>query len=162
MIDRHKLKAQKRRMQFKRGYACKYCGGNDHYAMSCFKRPQKKITSESDKTKGRRLRVRKAWFNLNPPDSNGQWECYLQISPECPKSVDRHTISLEHVRSKVRSPKLIFVVENIKAACEPCNKLKRSWSMLDLAETYPNIFDLITTPAWQAYEKQLDEIEASM
>lgn len=152
----------KKAMQPKLGYACKYCGGNDHYSIACFDRPRKPIAQESGLRKAKRLRTRKRWFQKNRPDDNGQWPCYLQISPDCAKMVDKHTISLEHVRSKARSPKLTFRTENIKAACEACNKLKMSWSVQDLAETYPQIAIMIATPDWVQYEKQLDALEASL
>lgn len=161
MISRGKLVKAKKRMQPKRGYVCKFCGGNDHYAMGCFKRPNKPIPVESATHLAQRRRTRRAWFAANPPDENGQWTCYLQIAPDCPKKVDKDTIDLEHVKSKGGHPKLRYKILNIKAACQPCNKLKRSWSVEVLAETYPQVAAMIATPEWQEYNSQLIALEAS-
>lgn len=147
-------------MTMKRGYACKHCGGGDHYAMVCFKRPQTPIKVESDRSLAKRRRTRRAWFSSNKHGPDGFWDCYLQIDPKCVRRVNAQTIDLEHVRSKTRHPKLKYEIKNIKAACQPCNKLKRSWSLEDLAATYPHIFDMITTPEWVAYEQELDRLEA--
>lgn len=163
MISRGKLKGQKRRISPfpKPGYTCKWCGNTTHFSMSCFQRPKKPIAKEADYTRKRRLATRRAWFNANKPNTQGLWSCYLKIAPECPKMVGGSNIELEHVRSKTRSPKLKFEILNIKAACGLCNKLKGSWSLEDLAATYPHIFDMITTSEWVEYERQLTELENS-
>lgn len=164
MINRGKLKKTKKYMspRPKRGYACKWCGSNDHYSYTCFQRPRKPLPVESKESQGKRMRTRRAWFRLNKPDATGHWDCYLQIAPDCLRRVTTATIDLEHVRSKTRHPKLKFRVENIKPSCQPCNKLKRSWSVQDLAETYPQIARLIATPEWTKYEQSLNELENSL
>lgn len=160
MINRGKLAKTKRRLNPhpKRGYACRWCGSNDHYSMACFSRPKKVIPAESGLYKAKRIRTAKRWYEHNRPNAAGYWECYLQIAENCPVMVDRQTISLEHVRSKVRFPELRFQTFNIKASCAPCNKLKQSWSLEELAETYPRIFAMITTPEWVAYEQELTKL----
>lgn len=110
---------------------CSQCGGTGHSKVSCFATPKKAIKKEADSTKAKRQATSRAWFEQNPPDSNGNWQCYLQISPDCPRILNRSTITLEHVKSKVRYPALKFDVNNLKAACSPCNKMKGS---LDLDE----------------------------
>lgn len=163
MMNRGYLKKSSRRMRTtpKRGYVCKFCGGNDHYSMTCFKRPQT-IPVESEKHKQQRTTTRKAWFRTNKPDSQGRWACYLRIADNCPKFVTSGTIDLEHVKPKGKHQKLRYQVLNIKAACQPCNKLKASWELETLAETYPQIAEMIATPEWQAYDKQLIELENSL
>lgn len=164
MISRGKLKGQKRRMSPhpKRGYACQWCGSNDHYSFTCFQRPKKPIAVESASANTKRTKTRRAWFRANRPDNTGHWDCYLQIAPDCLRQVNTTTIDLEHVRSKARHPKLKYEPINIKPACQPCNKLKRSWSLEDLAETYPHIAKMIATPEWIAYENQLTELESRL
>lgn len=161
MINRGRFRYDKKRIQPRKTYVCKFCGGNDHYAFACFNKPKKPLKQESDKTRTKRRNTRKKWFKINPPDEAGHWQCYLRIAEKCLVFVDVNTINLEHVRSKARAKSLEFVVENIKAACEPCNKLKASWSVTELAETYPHLFAMITTPEWQEYEKLLDSLESS-
>lgn len=174
MIRKGSLRYTRHRMSTvpRRGYSCKHCGSNDHYSYTCFQRPKKSIKSESDKTKYQRKATNRKWFVLNPPEADGLYTCYLQIADDCPKRLvpqmaqsdeaPINCLQLEHVRSRARSPKLRFQPLNIKPACRPCNKLKRSWSVEELAETYPRIFDLITTPDWQAYDQQLTELESSL
>lgn len=161
MINRGKMSGQKRRMNPtpRRGYRCKHCGSGDHYAWTCFKRPQTPLAPESATHKNKRLTTRRKWFKANRPNEDGLWECYLQIAPDCPVMVDTTTIELEHVRPKGTHPKLRYVIRNIKPACDPCNGLKRSWSLKVLAETYPRIAAMIATPEWTKYEQELDELE---
>jgi hypothetical protein len=162
MINRGKMSGQKRRMNPtpRRGYICKHCEAKgDHHAWTCFKRPQTPIAPESATHKNKRLTTRQKWFRANRPDADGRWECYLQIAPDCPKLVTTETIDLEHVRPKGSHPILRYVIQNIKPACQPCNKLKRSWSLAVLAETYPRIATMIATPEWIKYEQELDKLE---
>lgn len=166
MINRGKLAktAYRLRATPKRGYACKYCGSHEHYSYTCFKRPQKPIVVESATHKAKRRACRKRWLRMksNQPDENGNWACYLGIAPDCHVHINIDTISLEHVRAKVRSPKLRYCARAIKAACPPCNKLKGSWSIQQLAETYPHIAAMIVTPEWIAYEAELDLLEEKL
>ena len=110
---------------------CKYCGGTSHSTLMCQNKPRRPIKQESDKARSKRTKVSREWFKLNPPDEKGVWICYLQISPNCPVKLTRSTITLEHVKSKVRYPELKYEVSNLKPACGECNKLKGS---LDLEE----------------------------
>jgi hypothetical protein len=161
VINRGKISGQKRRMNPtpRRGYRCKWCGSNEHYAWTCFKRPQTPIAPESATHNAKRMKTRRAWFKANRPDEDGHWECYLQIADNCQRLVTTETIDLEHVRPKGTHPKLRYEILNIKPACQPCNKLKRSWSLKVLAETYPRIAAMIATPEWIRYEQKLDKLE---
>lgn len=160
MRNKALLKRDKRRRNPypKRGYTCKHCGSGDHYSYTCFQRPMNPIQQQSPKHKRKYSQLRSVWFTDNP----APWKCYLNISPDCPRLLNAATIQLEHVRSRTRHPALAFSVENIKPACQPCNKLKQSWDIAQLAETYPHIFAMITTPEWQAYEKTLDQLEGKI
>lgn len=113
---------------------CKYCGGTDHTSLMCLHKPRRPIANESAATKSKRTAVSRLWYELNPPDAKGLWYCYLRISPECPVVLTRSTITLEHVKSKVRHPELKYEVTNLKAACSPCNKLKGSLDIEELSQ----------------------------
>lgn len=105
---------------------CNYCGGDNHTSLMCFKKPRRRIKPISDKNKLKEQQTKREWFDLNPPNEKGLWFCYLGISPDCPRKLTRSTITLEHVKSKVRHPELKFDVTNLKPACSPCNALKGS------------------------------------
>lgn len=111
---------------------CKYCKKRS-YNEYCFRhKPRKPINKESTKTKQKRIDVSKEWYDQNPPDEFGYWDCYLKISPSCYLRVNQKTINLEHVKSKVRRPDLKYDVKNLKAACSPCNKMKSSKNLEDI------------------------------
>lgn len=97
-------------------------------ALTQSRKPMKQMSAKYDKLW---RATRKEWYETNLPDVHGYWQCYLQISPECSITVDRSTINLEHVLSKVRHPELRFVVSNLRPACHPCNKLKGSKDWVD-------------------------------
>lgn len=103
---------------------CKNCGSKDHAKLHCPSLKRRRLKPESSKHKEKRLATKQEWYRLNPPDKSGYWICYLQISEDCPRLVNKLTINLEHVLPKVRRPDLAFDVTNIKASCQPCNKLK--------------------------------------
>lgn len=86
----------------------------------------------SDKSRAKRDATNKEWFALNPSDENGQWKCYLHISPNCYGWVNASTLKIEHVKSKVRRPDLKYTVSNLKPACGPCNELKGSRDVEEL------------------------------
>lgn len=118
---------------------CKHCGKTDHYSLMCFNRPRKLIKPKSDKYYQQEMDTKWAWFKLNPPDHNGYWDCYLCISENCPYRINRDTLVLEHVKPKVRYPKLRFVVSNIKPSCRFCNKIKGSRELEELVLQYPHL-----------------------
>lgn len=122
-----------------------------------FHKPRKPLAKESPKTRRLRRYTANDWFRLNPPDENGEWECWLQISTLCPKQVIRETITLEHVYPKVRYPELKFAVENIKPSCSFCNKMKSSKTPEDLARAFHHIAILIQTDEWKSWELNLKE-----
>lgn len=122
-------------------HICKFCGAiGKHFSFQCkdnpknkqrIRRPRKPIKQESDTAKAKRLATNREWFKLNPPDDNGNWICYLQITPECPIKLENipnapNSLQLEHYYSKVRAPELKYSVENLKPACRFCNRLKGS------------------------------------
>lgn len=101
-------------------------------------------------------------MSQNNPDEAGSWTCYLRISPECPVFLDESTVTLEHVMSKIRHPKLRWRTENILPACTFCNEIKGSLSVQELAVKYPILQELIESPGWREYEAMLFDIEASL
>lgn len=105
---------------------CKYCGSELHYSLMCFNKPRTRVKPISDKNKLKEQQVKREWFELNPPNEKGLWFCYLGIAYNCPNWLTRSTITLEHVKSKVRYPELKFDVTNLKPACTHCNKIKGS------------------------------------
>lgn len=113
---------------------CKTCGSNYHTSLMCPHKPRRPLRQESEKSKSKRTATSREWFRLNPPDARGVWYCYLQISPRCPIKLTRSTITLEHVKSKVRHPELKYDVTNLKPACEYCNKLKGSLDVDQLSQ----------------------------
>lgn len=120
---------------------CKFCGEiGKHYSWQCPNKPRKALKKEAPKSQARRQRTSREWYESNPPPNpDGTWTCYLQISPLCPKRVDRTTINLEHVKPRAKYQHLKYDPSNIRPACEPCNKLKGPWTLEQLAETYPKI-----------------------
>ena len=118
---------------------CKYCGGATHTSLMCFHKPRNRIRKESPKAYAHRQETKSAWLLENPADDNGEWECYLQISDVCPIKLNADTLVLEHVKSRSTSPELRYVISNIKASCEFCNRLKGSKSLELLAEYYPKL-----------------------
>lgn len=109
----------------------------------CFNKPRRRIRAVSDKAYHKKQETDRAWFEANPPSPKGTWDCYLQISPQCLMKVTRSTINLEHVRSKARHPELAYDPNNIKPACQPCNKLKGSMDLEDLVDNFPHLGAII-------------------
>lgn len=118
--------------------ANKYCDGCGitHTSIMCFNKPRRSIRKESVKTHDRRTETSREWFKLNPPDEKGVWICYLTISPRCPIKLTRSTIRLEHVKSKARYPELKYSVDNLKPACDYCNKLKGSQEVAEVLKKH--------------------------
>lgn len=79
------------------------------------------------------------WFEKNPPDKKGEWECYLQIHPYCPVKVNRDLLRLEHVKSRARHPELRYDVDNIKPSEDWCNGMKGSLDLEDLVKDHPHL-----------------------
>lgn len=138
------------------------CGSIWHTAFLCkykpnatFKTTKYRMRPESPKSRRRRLKMAQEWFRGNPPDANGNWECYLQISTLCPKKLNRTTITLEHVHAKVRRPDLKYVSANLKPSCSFCNKMKGSRSVQELAKTFIHIALMINSKEWRSWEKKL-------
>lgn len=79
------------------------------------------------------------WKELNPPDENGGWDCYLHISPNCLRHVTRETLQYEHVQPRWKFPELKYDESNIQASCEPCNKLKGSSELVFWVDEFPHL-----------------------
>lgn len=126
---------------------CTNCGSHNHTSSNCFQKPRAVPRRLSNKNAKRNSRMRKEWFSRpeNQPDMNQQWTCYLRIAPDCEIFVTRETLNLEHVKSKVRRKDLRFDPDNIKPACQPCNKLKGSQDLEDLVDKYPHLQKIIDT-----------------
>lgn len=113
---------------------CAECGSiwhskGAHRPPKGFQARKRKLRYEALKTKAKRLKTADEWDKLNPPDHNGQWICYLQISPYCPVTLSRETMVREHVEPKNKRPDLKYDVNNLKPSCSPCNKLKAGRSL---------------------------------
>ena len=114
----------------------KYCDncGVTHTTIMCFNKPRKPLRQMSVKNQHRTQMVKQLWHDLNPPDSNGHWYCYLQIAPNCLIVLSKETLRLEHVKSKVRYPGRKYDVSNLKPACDYCNELKGSRDLEEIPE----------------------------
>lgn len=106
------------------------------------------LSRESKKSQQKRKQTAARWFENNPPDEDGYWDCYLQISDYCHKRVNRPMITLEHCYPKFKYPELKHVQENIKPSCAFCNKLKGSKTLQQLARIFPKIDAMLKTPYW--------------
>lgn len=119
-----------KRSQFKRKPCAEcqslYHSKGYHKPRTALRTARKPMKRESDKTKSKRQATALQWDKLNPPDENGEWTCYLQISPDCPIKLTKQTLVREHYYSKTRRPDLKYEVSNIRPACDPCNSVKLS------------------------------------
>ncbi len=143
------------------GKPCKWCGGLSHPSIACWQRPKKPLRTESDKEKEKRLRFRKAWFKANPSNMDGTWDCYLRIASNCELKVTALTIQLEHVYPRSSYKNLKYELLNVKPACVYCNKLKRSQSITKLANTYPHINAMLSSPEWIEWQEKMDQLVAN-
>lgn len=134
---------------------CKWCGGKDHLSFTCYIRPKHPLLKESKTARSKRQSMASVWFRKNPPDENGNWICYLQITRRCPRILTRETITLEHVYPKAKYPELKYKIENIKPSCVFCNKEKGRNTLVQLALLYPHILDMVISPEWVAWEADL-------
>lgn len=125
---------------------CSFCNATGHTAFTCRKKPNKPLRAartpmrlESVKAKTKRRITYKKWLEVNPPDTDGYWTCYLQISTLCLGRVNQSTLTLEHVQPKVKAPELKYDITNIRASCSFCNKLKGSRTLSQLVKIWPHL-----------------------
>ena len=104
---------------------CKYCGRRSHYSFQCYNNPKRKQI-KSGKQQKQWIITRTTWIRQNPPDYRGYWECYLQISPNCPRLLDKQSLTLDHIEARSRRPDLRYVQGNLQPACYWCNAMKGS------------------------------------
>lgn len=111
---------------------CKHCGLMGHFAYQCFTNPKKALKRTRIKKVGKTTKqwfvTRATWIRKHPPDADGYWYCYLQIHEWCPIKLTIETLTLDHVVSRSRDPKLRFNQENLKPSCRYCNGEKGSRS----------------------------------
>lgn len=134
--------------------SCTRCGSKYHTAFLCRtwggkgkagKDPvdklkmYKPLRNESKKSHSKRMSTRRVWFENNPPDENGNYICYLQISSMCPKTLSKQLLTLEHVQPKTKAPELKYDTSNIRPACTWCNRSKASRSLEQLAKIWPHL-----------------------
>ena len=149
--------------------SCYKCGSDSHTSFMCRhwggkggKDPvdklklYKPLRNESKKSHSKRMSTRRVWYENNPPDKDGFWCCYLNISSLCIRKLTRDTLTLEHVESKVRHPELKYDVSNIRPACPACNRLKGSRSLAQLVIFWPHLEKYLGTQidphiSWQFY-----------
>lgn len=113
---------------------CKHCGLLGHFSYLCFTNPRKALKRVPIKKVGKQTKqwfvTRATWIKKNPPPIEGEyWQCYLQIHPWCPGRVDISHLTLDHVVSRGRDPKLRFNLTNLKPSCMACNNMKGSQSL---------------------------------
>jgi len=72
------------------------------------------------------LADRAEWVTNNPPDHQGYWACYLQISPQCLGRMDLDQLNVEHMARRTRHPEQRRDQSYLRPACGPCNELKGS------------------------------------
>lgn len=70
------------------------------------------------------LACRKAWFALNPPDYRGLYVCAL-----CANLVHKKEVTLDHIITRSRDPKLKYDLDNLQPAHFLCNQLRGSMTM---------------------------------
>lgn len=110
---------------------CKHCHLMGHFSYQCFTNPKKALKRTPIKKMGKQTKqwliTRSTWIKKNPPPIDGKyWECYLQIHEWCPGKLTLEQLTLDHVVSRSRDPKLRFNQDNIKPACYHCNLKKGS------------------------------------
>lgn len=144
---------------------CSFCGSPTHNAFNCHHkhrshiRPHssrpKPIKRVSSKANQREAIAKRTWFINNPPDHMNGYTCYLQISRQCPKWLHSDEMVQEHIYPKSKYPELRYIVINRKAACTFCNEIKGSNLLESLAYIYPQIYSIITTAEWLAWEEEI-------
>lgn len=142
---------------------CSYCGANNHYSLTCYKKQlhdfhskkKRPLRRESKKSFHNRDILSNTFFHDNPPDERGGYTCYLQISRKCPIWVSLREVTLEHILPKVKYPEVKYNVINIKPACTWCNGAKLSNTPYHLALIWPHIKILIETEEWKEWESSI-------
>lgn len=145
---------------------CSYCGGKNHNSLNCYQKrkrdhselKQRKPMRHASKASTHKLDIlHNTFFFFNPPDEQGGYICYLQISKLCPGWVSKENVTMEHILPKAsgKYPEVKYNVINIKPACGFCNHAKLSNTPYHLALIYPHIALMIQTPEWKAWEEKI-------
>jgi hypothetical protein len=122
---------------------CTICNRIGHTQTFCFNKKNKAITKFGKEAK-KDMESRNAWLQ-SIANKDGEWPCYLQISPLCPKILTIETITKEHIKPKGSHRELAHEISNFMPACIFCNGLKGSRSLERLAEDYPHLKSLLDT-----------------
>lgn len=112
---------------------CKWCGEENptHYPFQCKDNPKRnkyKLPKQGKVAFAMKM-TRDVWFDKNPPDSNGFYHCYLNISNQCPNRLLPIDTMLDHVQPRSSHPELRFDLLNLMPCCFWCNSLKGSRSL---------------------------------
>lgn len=106
---------------------CRHCDKTGHYPYQCRYNPKiKKYINKSGKHTTQWLNTRAVWIRKNPPSFDGYWLCYLRIHPSCPKFIDIHSLTVDHVIARSKDPSKRYDLSNLKPACYFCNEMKGS------------------------------------
>lgn len=118
---------------------CKHCKLMGHFPYECRLNPKRALKRSVGikrtpiKKIGKQTKqwfiTRATWIRKNPPDKDGYWYCYLRIHPWCPYRLTIDTLTIDHVVSRTRDPKLRFNQQNLQPACQYCNYEKGSKSL---------------------------------
>lgn len=158
------LKRKGKPVDWRKNQKCSFCGRPGHNSLNCWNKPtaaikraNKPIPFRSKKAEKLQKDFAAAWFRANPPDKDGFWYCYLNISDMCPKRMLYGHVTLEHVYPKAsgKYPELKYCLVNIKPACAFCNKLKGGNTPQQLAYLFINVAIMIQRPEWKLWERQL-------
>lgn len=117
------------------------CKSKWHTKAFCTRKPKKPIKPKRD-TKWSETRGQ--WFKDNPPNLNGVYICYLQISELCPKRLTPGRTTLDHIVPRGRGKQYKYDVNNLRPSCFACNSLKGSQTLETLAKTYPHLNKYLT------------------
>lgn len=119
---------------------CKWCEGTDHTSLMCFRRPRpllktRKAIHKFGPTAAKMMEAYNEWLQQNPPDKNGEWDCYLPVHhPLCPRKLTIETLTRDHVEARSRRPDLKFDPKNFRPASYWCNQAKGSLTVEEYAE----------------------------
>lgn len=114
---------------------CKWCGqvNPKHWPFQCRKNPRITTNRNAKKPISKKAaadkRTRVAWYGANPPDENGYYWCYLNISSQCPRYMTPMETTLDHIAPKGTNFKLRHDLLNLMPSCYWCNSLKGSRSL---------------------------------